>query len=71
MARAFLDPHRIEAHDGRDPDYREDRYVTIGYVDPAVLVVVYAVRGEHDTHRLISARKADAHERKAYQAQRR
>ncbi|TSA12263.1 MAG: hypothetical protein D4R79_08015 [Comamonadaceae bacterium] len=44
-----------------------NRWKTIGLVEPAVLAVVYTIRGdEGDTIRLISARKADANERKQY-----
>ena len=65
-ARIFLDPNRIETFDGRE-SYGEDRWKTIGLVEPAVLAVVYTIRGdEGDTIRLISARKADANERKQY-----
>lgn len=65
-ARVFLDPNRIETFDGRDA-YGEDRWKTVGLVEPALLAVVYTVRGE-DGHvtRLISARKADAYERAQY-----
>ena len=65
-ARVFLDPNRIETYDGRDA-YGEDRLKTVGMVEPALLAVVYTVRGkEGDLIRLISARKADAHERTQY-----
>ena len=65
-ARVFLDPNRIETLDGRDA-YGEDRWKTVGIVEPALLVVVYTVRGtKSDIIRLISARKADAHERTQY-----
>ena len=65
-ARVFLDPNRIETYDGRDA-YGEDRWRTVGMVEPALLAVVYTVRGkERDVIRLISARKADAHERTQY-----
>jgi uncharacterized DUF497 family protein len=64
-ARVFLDPNRIETYDGRDA--REDRWKTVGMVEPALLVVVYTVRGkDEDIIRMISARKADAHERTQY-----
>lgn len=63
-ARVFLDPHRIEALDDRN-DYDEDRWVTIGFVDPSLLYVVYTVR-DGETIRLISARKANEKERKQY-----
>jgi uncharacterized DUF497 family protein len=65
-ARVFLDPNRIETFDGRDA-HGEDRWKTVGLVEPALLAVVYTVRGEDgDVIRLISARKADAHERAQY-----
>ena len=65
-ARVFLDPNRIEAFDGRE-DYGEDRWKTVGLVEPALLAVVYTVRGEDgEIIRLISARKADSHEQAQY-----
>ena len=60
----FYDTGRIEAHDGRE-DYGEDRWATIGLAHSAVLYVVYTVRHE-ETIRIISARKANADERKKY-----
>ena len=64
--RVFGDPNRIETHDGREA-YGEDRWKTVGHVAPALFAVVYTVRGADDDRiRLISARKADAHERKHY-----
>lgn len=63
-ARAFFDPCRIEVYDERE-GYREDRWITIGYADPALLYVVYTVRSG-ETIRLISARKANEQERKQY-----
>ena len=65
-ARVFLDPNRIETFDGRDA-YGEDRWKTVGLVEPALLAVVYTIRGNNrKVIRLISARKADAHERAQY-----
>jgi uncharacterized DUF497 family protein len=65
-AEVFLDPMRIESFDGRDA-HGEDRWKTVGLVEPALLAVVYTVRGEDgETIRVISARKADAHERAQY-----
>ena len=56
-ARVFLDPNRIETFDGREA-YGEDRWKTVGLVEPALLAVVYTVRGEDDEIiRLICARK--------------
>jgi uncharacterized DUF497 family protein len=60
----FYDIGRIETYDRRE-DYGEDRWATIGLVWSAVLYVVYTVRDD-ETIRLISARKADANERKQY-----
>jgi uncharacterized protein len=65
-ARVFLDPDRIETFDGRG-GYGEDRWKTVGLVEPALLAVVYTVRGEDgEIIRLISARKADSHEQAQY-----
>ena len=65
-ARVFVDPNRIETFDGRET-YGEDRWKTVGLVEPALLAVVYTVRGEDDEIiRLISARKADTHEQAQY-----
>lgn len=65
-ARVFLDPDRIETFDGRD-SYGEDRWKTVGLVEPALLAVVYTVRGKGgEVTRIISARKADANERSQY-----
>ena len=64
--RVFLDPHRIETFDDRET-YGEDRWKTVGLVGPALLAVVYTVRDKDgNLIRLISARKADAHERTQY-----
>jgi uncharacterized protein len=65
-AGVFLDPNRIETFDGREA-YGEDRWKTVGLVAPALLAVVYTVRGEDDEIiRLISARKADSYEQAQY-----
>ena len=65
-ALVFLDPNRIEAFDGREA-YGEDRWKTVGLVEPALLAVVYTLRGsEGEIIRIISARKADIYERKSY-----
>ncbi|MDR3055872.1 MAG: BrnT family toxin [Zoogloeaceae bacterium] len=64
----FYDENRLEIYDGRE-DYGEDRWITIGLVYSAVLYVVYTVRNIEqttETIRLISARKANATERKKY-----
>jgi uncharacterized DUF497 family protein len=64
--RVFLDPRRIETHVGMEA-HGEDRWRTIGMVEVVLLVVVYTIRGrDADIIRLISARKADGHERAQY-----
>jgi uncharacterized protein len=62
--RVFYDPRRIEVFDGRE-DYGEDRFATIGLSASLLLYVVYTVR-HGETLRLISARKANANERRRY-----
>ncbi len=65
-AYVFLDPGRIDMVDDRD-DYGEERWLSIGWVNPALLVVAHTVRGIHgEVIRIISARKANAHERAFY-----
>ena len=65
-ARVFLDLNRIEILDDRE-DYGEDRWITFGMVAPALLVVVYTLRGSKgDLIRLISARRVNVQEQKAY-----
>jgi uncharacterized protein len=64
-ARVFLDANRIETLDGREI-YGEDRWKTVGLVEPALLAVIYTIRGSDDVIRIISARKADSYERAKY-----
>ncbi len=65
-ASVFLDQNRIETFDGREL-YGEDRWKTVGLVSPLLLTVVYTMRSfDGEIIRLISARKADAYERKQY-----
>ena len=47
-------------------DYGEDRMIGIGFLNNGVVVVVF-VEVSGDTTRLISARKAEKHERKELQ----
>lgn len=64
--RVLFDPRRIETYDGTGAD-GEDRWKTIGMVEVVLLTVVYTVRGnDADIIQLISARKADSHERAQY-----
>ena len=61
--RVFLDPNRLEWADTRR-DYGEPRWITLGLVEGFEIIVAYAVRG--GSIRLISARKAERHERQDY-----
>jgi uncharacterized protein len=65
-ARVFVDVNRIEQYDDQQ-DYGEDRWITVGIVGTALLAVVYTVRDEDgEVIRLISARRANAQEERAY-----
>ncbi len=57
----FDDPYVIEDD---DPELSEYRQHAIGYADGRLLFVVYTMRD--DICRIISARSADAHERRRY-----
>jgi uncharacterized DUF497 family protein len=60
----FDDPMRLEQEDVfAQGEYRN---IVVGKVDDVVLTVVYATP-EEDLYRIISARLATAHERKAYE----
>ncbi len=61
--QVFLDENRIERQDESD-DYGEDRWITTGLADEIEIVVVYTVR--NGNIRVVSARRANSHERKAY-----
>ena len=45
-------------------DYGEDRYITIGFLDGAMVILVWTPRD--DAHRIISLRKANERERAVY-----
>ena len=45
-------------------DYGEDRFITIGFLDGAMVVLVWTPRG--GAHRIISMRKANERERTLY-----
>jgi uncharacterized DUF497 family protein len=63
----FDDPFAITITDD-EPDPGEERFVTLGMGSAGrLLAVVYAWRGENI--RIISARPAEAHERRAYEEQ--
>ena len=58
----FEDPNREEVED--DGDYDEVRWIVTGRVGAVVLVVVYTDRNGNE--RIISARKAEPREERAY-----
>ena len=62
-ARHIFDGPVLEAVDDRQ-EYGETRMAAIGVVEGRELYVVYTMRGEH--RRIISARRANRHEREAY-----
>ena len=62
-ARVFLDLDRLEYYDMEHGE-KEERWIAIGLVDPLILLVAYTERGK--TIRIISARKANKNEQKAY-----
>ena len=45
-------------------DYGEVRYITIGFLDDTMVVIVWTRR--NDTHRIISLRRANERERRLY-----
>lgn len=62
----FSDPFAIELLDDRE-NYNEDRYILIGMAAVTLLVIVYTER--NDKNRIISARRAEANERRFYHEQ--
>lgn len=64
-AKVFLDPDRIQVTDDRF-DYGEKRLITFGRIDGRLYVVVFTEIEHTRTIRLISARKANARERRRY-----
>lgn len=61
--RVFLDARRLDSEDTRR-DYGEARRLVFGTLEERLFVVAYAPRG--DCVRMISARKANARERRKY-----
>ncbi len=61
--RVFFDVNRLEWADTGSRQ-GEHRWVTIGLIDGVEIILAYTMRGE--AIRLISARKAERHEREDY-----
>jgi uncharacterized protein len=62
-SRVFNDPLVLLEQDLSE-DYGEDRFLATGRVEDLLIAVVYTERG--DCIRIISARKANNHEQRAY-----
>ena len=67
MARAgeVLEGATLTIEDDR-MDYGETRYITIGFLDERMVVLVWTPRG--DVHRIISMRKANDREKAIYES---
>jgi len=65
--RVFDDPHAVSRP---EPDPDEERWQTIGMIGPVVILVVHTWPDREagdEMGRIISARKATPHERRAYE----
>ena len=62
-SRVFNDPLVLIEQDLSE-DYGEDRFLAIGRVEGLLVTVAFTERG--DCTRIISARKANSHEQRAY-----
>jgi uncharacterized DUF497 family protein len=67
-ADALRDPDIVEDLDVND-DYDEDRMIAYAKLDGQILVIIYTLRD--DIFRIISARRAEKHERKHYESENR
>ena len=66
--QVFEDPYALDEIDDRE-DYGEERSNILGMAEGRLLVVTYTLRG--GTTRIISARRAEPHERRTYHEARR
>ena len=64
-AKVFLDPLHMTVIDDRF-DYGEERYLTAGYVDEILCIVVWTESKTSKAIRIISARKATKQERRRH-----
>ncbi|MDR0685292.1 MAG: BrnT family toxin [Spirochaetaceae bacterium] len=64
-AEVFHDDHRLVCYDVIHSS-EEDRYIHIGKTDDEVVVFVVETESNEDEIRIITARKANKRERKAY-----
>jgi uncharacterized DUF497 family protein len=64
---AFYDPNALVIHDPRNSDDNEDRFLLLGMsMNLKLLIVCHCYRANDEVIRIISARKADKNEEKAY-----
>jgi len=64
-ARVFTDPLRKEDYDVKHNSHGEDRTIAIGLAESLLLFVCFT-EPDMETIRIISARKANMHERRYY-----
>jgi len=64
-ARVFTDPLRKEDYDERHSNHEENRIFSIGVAENRLLFVSFT-EPDTETIRIISARKANKHERRYY-----
>jgi uncharacterized protein len=62
--RVFDDPLALSRP---DPEPEEERWQTVGLIEGVIVFVIHTAPDDEETGRIISARKATAHERKAYE----
>jgi len=65
-ARVFSDPLALSKLDDT-PGYGEVRWITMGQIDGAILLVAHTDEEDDDGIHIISARKATKHERRHYE----
>lgn len=65
--KVFVQPMLIALDERSGEDYPEDRLIGIGMLDEMRIVVIVFTEPEEDVIRVISFRKALAHEREQYQ----
>lgn len=64
--KVFLDPYRVYFYDSAHSSIQEERWQTIGCAFSNILFVIYTFRDEKEIYRIISARKANAREKRKY-----
>jgi uncharacterized DUF497 family protein len=65
-AEIFHDSHRLVWYDADHSGEEEDRYINIGKTDDEVVIFVVETEANGGEIRIITARKANKRERKAY-----